>query len=248
MKLRRWLIRIGLIFVLIVVVGVVGFVAWGSTPYPAAPEALAALQNDDTVTVTDAADLIAFVPKNGGATGFVFYPGARVAPAAYAPYLHRIAASGYPAFVVKMPLNFAIFGIDRAQDVIKAHPEIKKWVIGGHSLGGSMAAQAVANRPQAFSGLVFWASYSASDLSKTGIPVLSIFGSEDGLVKKDVAKDSEKFLPPNFQTVTITGGNHAYFGVYGAQDGDKPATISREEASQQIVSATVTFLKQIEQP
>jgi hypothetical protein len=29
--------------------------------------------------------------------------------------------------------------------------------------------------------------------------------------------------------VSIEGGNHAQFGWYGPQEGDNPATISREE-------------------
>lgn len=248
MNVRRWLIRIGLSVFLLLVVGTLAFVGWGNNPAPALPEALVALQNDETLTITDNADLISFIPKHAPTTGLIFYPGARVTPAAYAPYMRSIAQAGYAVYIVKMPLNFAIFGIDRGQAIIKDHPNITSWVIAGHSLGGSMAAQAVANSPQSFQGLIFWASYAATDLSKTGVRVLSIFGSEDGLVKQAIAKDAEKYLPVSARSVVIQGGNHAYFGFYGAQDGDQPATVSQQQVGAQIVSETIAFLQTIGQP
>ena len=48
--------------------------------------------------------------------------------------------------------------------VIEDHPEITSWTVGGHSLGGSMAAQYIDSHPGAIDGLVLWASYSAADL------------------------------------------------------------------------------------
>ncbi|TFG18270.1 MAG: hypothetical protein EU530_09495 [Promethearchaeota archaeon] len=43
--------------------------------------------------------------------------------------------------------------------VINAFPEISSWVIGGRSLGGSMASNYVYSNPNQFSGLIFLASY-----------------------------------------------------------------------------------------
>ncbi len=245
MRRRRWLLRIGASIVLIVIIASIGFAAWGANGYPPSAEAVAAMQSDGDVSITDAADLITFTPKAAAPTvGFIFYPGARVLPAAYAPYMRDIAKAGYAAFVVKMPINFAIFGINRADGVITANPAIKAWAISGHSLGGSMAAQYVAGSDKV-QGLVFWASYSASDLSKKSIKVLSIFGSLDGLVKKDIAANAQKLLPADARIVTIEGGDHAYFGWYGPQDGDNPATIPHEQAATQITAATVELLKTI---
>ena len=73
-------------------------------------------------------------------TGLIFYPGGKVDARAYAPAAHAIAAQGYLVVITPMPLNLAVFGVDRAADVVKAFPSIKHWAIGGHSLGGSMAA------------------------------------------------------------------------------------------------------------
>ena len=78
-----------------------------------------------------------------------------------------------------MPFNLAVFDIDAAQAVISDHPEIGAWAVGGHSLGGSMAAQFASSHPGAVAGLVLWASYSAADLSGAALPVASIFGTLD---------------------------------------------------------------------
>jgi hypothetical protein len=42
--------------------------------------------------------------------------------------------------------------------------------------------------------------------------------------------------------VKIAGGNHAWFGNYGDQKGDPPATISREKQQQTAVEAIVPFI------
>jgi len=52
-------------------------------------------------------------------------------------------------------LNLAVFAPDRASDIISAYPDIHSWVIGGHSLGGSMAANFARNNPSLVKGLFF---------------------------------------------------------------------------------------------
>lgn len=38
-------------------------------------------------------------------------------------------------------MNLAVLNSDKAEKVINNYPEIDKWVIGGHSLGGVMACK-----------------------------------------------------------------------------------------------------------
>ena len=73
----------------------------------------------------------------------VFYPGARVEASTYAPLMQETAASGIDCFLMKMPANLAIFGINRA-DVVRsdiAGYSYDHWYIAGHSLGGMMACK-----------------------------------------------------------------------------------------------------------
>jgi dienelactone hydrolase len=143
-----------------------------------------------------------------------------------------------------MPLNLAVFGSRRAASVIEAYPEIEKWVIGGHSLGGSMAASYAYNHTDQIDGLVLWASYPASsnDLSQTKIRTSSISASLDGLSTPAKIAASHSLLPQDTTWVQIQGGDHAQFGWYGDQPGDNSATISREEQQAQIVQSTLDLL------
>jgi pimeloyl-ACP methyl ester carboxylesterase len=245
-RISVWL-RILLAISGLLAVLMLGFVAWGSTPAQPMPEALAALPSTPQVTVTTGRWLT-FQPAGvQPSTGFIFYPGGRVDYRAYAPVALAIAAKGHLVVIPHMPLNLAVLNPGAAAGVIATHPEIRHWAIGGHSLGGSMAANFVYTHPGAVDGLVLWASYPAAsnNLSQAGVRVLSISGTLDGLSTPEKIAASRSLLPVDTTWVPISGGDHAQFGWYGLQSGDNPATISREEQQQQIVQATLSFLESL---
>lgn len=228
----------------ILLIGIIGFVIWGSTSLPATSEAQAALQSSPQVTVDTLKSWTVFRPAAGQPeTGFIFYPGGRVDYRAYAPLLRTIASRGYLVVLVPMPLNLAIFGIDAAQDVIAAYPQIKHWAVGGHSLGGSMAAQFVINHPGEADGLVFWASYPGASMADSPIQAVLISGSQDGLATPQKISEVHDLEPAGTRYVVIEGGNHSQFGSYGLQPGDGTATIPHKVQWEQIVNATVDLLK-----
>jgi len=226
----------------------VGFLVWAYTPLGPMPEAITALESTEDIEVVQD-KWITFNPKATiPDTGMIVYPGGRVDPRSYAPAASSIAQQGYLVVIVPMPLNLAVFGVDKAQDVINAYPDIDNWIIGGHSLGGSMAASFTNGNPGSVDGLFFWASYPAGsdDLSGTGIPVISIYATLDGLATSEDIESSRLLLPPGTIWVEIQGGNHAQFGWYGEQGGDNPATISRESQQTEIINAMTLFLANIE--
>lgn len=241
--LRRFLIIFGLILVFIVA----GFVVWGETPAQPMPEALIALTSDTQVTVTSDQWLVFSPVGVEPTTGFIIYPGGRVDYRAYAPAAHQIAAQGYLVIIVPMPLNLAVFGVNSAQAVQAAYPKILHWAIGGHSLGGAMAASFAKTHPGAVQGLVLWAAYPASsdDLSDSGLDVISIYGSLDGLATGEKINASHKLLPVDTTWVEISGGNHAQFGWYGDQPGDNPASITRSDQQSLIINATLLMLENL---
>ena len=143
-----------------------------------------------------------------------------------------------------MPLNLAVLAPNTAQQIIAAFPEVRRWAIGGHSLGGAMAAQFVATHPTAAQGLALWAAYPPDNasLATWNGQVVSIAGTLDGRATPATIEASKPLLPPSTRFVVIEGGNHAQFGDYGPQRGDNPATISAEEQRRQAVAATVQLL------
>ena len=242
---RRY--KIIIIALLAVTIILVGFVVWAETPPSPMLEAYEALESDSEVIVTTT-NWIAFEPViSSENVGFVIYPGGRVDFRSYAPMAHRIASEGYLVVIVRMPLNLAVFGVNIASDVIKSYSQISSWVIGGHSLGGTMAAQFAHENPSKVKGLVLWAAYPASetDLSKNNLIATTIHGTNDGLVISSQIEDSMALLPASTSRIEIIGGNHAQFGWYGDQGGDNAATISREEQQNQIFNATLQLLEAV---
>ncbi len=227
----------------VLVVAVVGFLAWTRLArYPAFPEATALAQTAQTPQ-----GWYAFQPAQPVNTGFIFYPGGLVDPAAYAPLMKALSDQGILTVIVPMPLDLAIFGVNKAADVMAAYPEIKRWIISGHSLGGSMAAEFVKGHPAAVAGIAFMAAYpaDATNLSSLPLTVVSVRGSNDGLATEPKLQNSLKNLPADTKMITIEGGNHAQYGNYGPQAGDGIATISREEQQQQTVSAVMELVHEL---
>ncbi len=185
---KKILLAVVAVIAVVLIIGVVGFVIWGNTPLGPMPEALIALESDANVAVvTD--PWLSFMPtQEAKNTGLIFYPGGRVDPRSYAPMARAIAEEGYPVVIVPMPLNLAVFGIGRAADVMAAYPEVEHWVIGGHSLGGAMAASFIHDNPGQMDGLFFTAAYpsGSADLSGfTDLRVTSVSATEDGLATPD---------------------------------------------------------------
>jgi dienelactone hydrolase len=161
----------------------------------------------------------------------------------YAPVARAFAEEeGLLAVIVPMPLNLAVFGVNAAADVIAANPAIERWIIGGHSLGGAMASSFAAENE--VDALALWASFPANDslATRTDLPIISLYGTNDGVATPEDIAASRPNLPPNTIWSPIEGGNHAQFGWYGDQPGDGVATISREAQQAQVLRETADLL------
>ena len=243
---KKIAVATGLIVGLIVVL-VAMILVWLSDVAEPMPEALAALTSDEQVTVSTDPWLV-FEPTDVvPEAGFIFYPGGKVDPRAYAPPARAIAENGYLVVIVPMPLNLAVLAPNRADEVIEAFPQIERWTIGGHSLGGTMAANYAQKQAEQIDALALWASYPTSNgslVDRTDLSVASIYGTLDGLVSQSDIENSRELLPPDTLWTPIEGGNHAQFGWYGPQEGDNAATISREMQQAATISATVSLLNE----
>lgn len=240
--LKRFLLGIAILLIIVSA----GFVGWASFPLGPGQAAVSALQSDKVVTVETQQDWIVFHPLDKEVkAGLIFYPGGRVDFRSYAPILRSISENGYLVVLVPMPLSMAFFAPEKADEVLVAYPEIKNWTLAGHSLGGAMAARYCYTHPNKVQALVLWASYPANtdSLVNQNLAVLSVYGSEDGQVKK--IKESSVLLPADTTWVEIIGGSHAQFGDYGLQPGDGQARISPQQQWDQVSAANISFLTNI---
>jgi pimeloyl-ACP methyl ester carboxylesterase len=229
---RRW-VRITLWAALAAVVVALGaFVIWGMTPLGPGEVALQVIEGSDTLEVTETSAGWEFRPRSAEPTAaLVLYPGGHVDARSYAPLAALIAEKGYLVVVPPMPLSLAVLSPNAADEAIEAHPGVESWSVGGHSLGGAMAAQYAAKNAGRLDALVLLAAYASggSDLSGTDIGVLDTYGDLDGVLTMENHEAGAALLPAETWVHVINGGNHAQFGDYGPQGGDNDATISPEQ-------------------
>ncbi len=227
----------------------VGLAAWAAVYFaPARVVGLepALLADGGGVRVVRDRDGLAFIPEGVASSGFIFYVGARIPPEAYAAMLRPLAESGIAVFVPRLPLNFAIFSVNRAKAIMEAHPDIGSWAVGGHSLGGASAALFLDKHRDLAGRVVFVASYPPESVDLSGWPgrFLSVYASNDLLATPEQAGPSPGLTLrlPSGSFVPIEGGNHAGFGYYGAQKGDGLSLISRDEQQGLAAGAMLEFL------
>ena len=242
MKRKKLVIGLSIVLGIIIVLSGIFFIYVG-TYYPADMNAILNMgysgfevrQIDDGTT--------AYVPHGDFDTGIIFYPGGKVQHQAYIPLMQSIASRGVLCILVDMPFNLAVFDIDRADEVYEGFVMVDHWYMAGHSLGGSMACEYVADRQELFEGVILLGAYSSADLSGTSLKVLSIYGSADTVLNKTKYEKSKQNLPNGFVEYIIFGGNHAYFGTYGEQKGDGHASITNKEQITLTTEQIINFVK-----
>ena len=201
-----------------------------------------ALEAMKASNMCETGDAITF-NSEGTQTGFIFYPGGMVNPAAYAPMMKTVSDAGFLTVIVKMPLQLAVLNSNLADKVMEQHPEIEHWYLGGHSLGGVTACMYADRHRDKLEGLILLAAYSTKDLKDSGLKVLSLYGSEDKVLNMERYAAGKKRLPEEFREIVIEGGCHGYMGNYGEQVMDGIPTISREEQQTQVIEAILEMIR-----
>lgn len=193
------------------------------------------LNGDGTVSVTKISDGL-YLDGPGEDSALIFYPGAKVEYTAYLPLLAKLAGRGVDCFLIRMPCNLAFLGQNKAKKIIGTY-EYGYWYMAGHSLGGAMAAAYASGHLESLNGLALLAAYPTKSLKSDSFSVVSVYGSEDGVLNMKKVAEGAGFMPSDYTEICIEGGNHAFFGNYGEQKGDGKALIDREEQQEQTVAA-----------
>lgn len=235
MKIKKALKKIAVIFMLLIVITGIAFYLYTRDYYHAEAQNYAAAE--------ETKDYIIYGERDSEC-GLIFYPGAKVEEWAYAPILSKLADNGICCVVVKMPFHLAVLRSDAANQVVTEIPAVEYWYIGGHSLGGAMAADYAADyhsekmQGKNFKGLILLAAYPTKEIY---MPVLSIYGSEDNVLNREKYQSTHVYANSLTEYV-LEGGNHAYFGNYGEQKGDGKAAITKEEQWQETVDDILDFI------
>jgi hypothetical protein len=212
-------------------------------PYAPADNAQSALLSGDGIVVEQNENWISFEPPVVTGAAVIFYPGRLIEAEAYSPLAKKLATAGHPVYIAHMPFNLAVTKIDAAEEIIRVHPK-QSFVLGGHSLGGVMAARYAAEHSDQLEGVFFLASYpdEKGSLKGTTLAVLSVLGTEDQVIDRDSYREGRSFLPDNTIYYSLEGGNFAQYGSYGTQKGDGKARISEEEQQSLTVRVMLDWL------
>lgn len=229
MKKRLKIVLISILSIVVILAG--AFYIYVSDYYRADDVALTVMKNDDTLRIQGNLTIIS--PDQQSDTALIFYPGAKVEHTAYIPILEKLSQNGIICVLIKMPFNMAIFDSNAADKVFEELPNIKKWYIGGHSMGGAMASSYAANHKDKVKGLILLGAYIYGDVSPQD--TLTIYGT--------LNSNLEEHINYTENVVIIEGGNHAQFGNYGEQKGDPPARISREIQQDIAVDSILAFIQ-----
>ena len=203
------------------------------------------------VTVSDGPTALEFLPTPNRRAALIFICGSGIHPHAYAPLLRPVADAGHAVFVVRLPYRFAPLAshkdeaVDRARALIAAHPDVPRWVVAGHSLGGALAARLArsARGLDAHFVLIGTTHPKEDDLSKLDAPFTKVYATNDNIAPYDRVMAGKRLLPAHTAWVEIKGGNHSQFGHYGHQLFDGTATISREDQQQLTREALLAVLR-----
>lgn len=235
-KRRKWII--GIIVLLLLAVAGTGYVQ----DYYRSDDMVQTYLKSESPVKTEIIKEGLFLDGPGEENAFIFYPGAKVEYTAYIPLLYKLSEQGVDVFLVKMPCNLAFLGKNKADSIMETY-DYDHWYMGGHSLGGAMAAAYASGHLYSLNGLVLLAAYPTDSLQAEGFEVLSLYGSEDGVLNMEKVEEGKKYMPQAYREICIQGGNHAQFGNYGRQKKDGEATISSEEQQEQTVKEICEMIK-----
>lgn len=233
-KILIWLVGI----ILVVLIGISAYVHF-STYQPSVNAKISAKSATHTKNVT------VFKAKKNKMT-VIFYSGALVAPDSYSVWAKKVAESGYTVKIVHFPFNMAFLNMNAAKSLVKPN---EKYVIGGHSLGGAMAARyAHNNSSKNLKGVFLLGAYAdyKGRLDRSDLKVLSITATHDGVLNWKNYNSDKKYLPADTEFKSIKGGNHGGFGSYGTQKGDKKATISNQKQQDIIANLLVSWMNKVQ--
>lgn len=237
-RLLRWILGGLAAIVVLLIGGILIYTQVGVMGAEAEP--LAAAEANPGLTISSDGTGIVLSPTSGATgQGLVFIPGAKVEAEGYiATFVDTVVDDGITVVITRPWLNLAFFDPRPLSTFTELAPGVSTWAVGGHSLGGVRACQLASDAD----ALVLFASYCANDLSASGLPVLSLSGSEDGLSTPQKIADAKGELPANATFVEIPGASHASFGAYGPQPGDGTPTADPAEVDRVIADELAGFL------
>ncbi len=111
----------------------------------------------------------------------------------YLPLFIDLASRGTDCYLVEMPFNLAFLGKNTADGIIE-NSNYSHYFMSGHSLGGAMAGSYVNSTDKNITGLIYLSAHTPSEIK---VPVLSIRGTNDGIINLTSYNEAKQMIKNN---------------------------------------------------
>ncbi|MCD8331810.1 MAG: alpha/beta hydrolase [Oscillospiraceae bacterium] len=176
--------------------------------------------------------------------GFLIFSGAKTDERAYAYLAKLLHEEGYTVVIPKQRFHLSAFGTRHGLELMDSNPNIQKWILIGHSLGGMPVSRIAAARQDALRGIALLATFASVDLSGLGIAAIRVTAEHDGVMNNEAMEKYSGNLPNHAVNIMLKGANHQGFAAYKSVSGrDGKASISWQEQNQQTVRLILDFFQ-----
>jgi len=179
--------------------------------------------------------------KGDSNIGFIIFSGAKADEKSYAYMAELLHEAEHTVVVPKVLFHLSATGIHHGLEIMESNPEIEKWVLIGHSLGGLPASRIAVKMPGKLLGVALLATYMSTDLSELDIGAIRITAENDKIMNKKMMEAHLDYLPKNSISVTLAGANHQGFGAYDSLSHEGETTITWKEQQEQTVRLILGF-------
>lgn len=169
-----------------------------------------------------------FRPSHPNGRSLVIMHGALIEPRSYANTAAFFAGRGYTVFLPAGAMRLSITAVDDAAARLGEF-DVDDWYFIGHSMGGLAVLELLRRNAAEVRAVALWAARMPFDFSDVDVPILFLWGNDDGLLTADGLASAKTRLPAATRYVTVDGGNHRNFAMYSHQFFDNDGTLDWRE-------------------
>jgi len=220
--------RIALVIVALLVVGAILLALWYRIDGQPLPETAQYLAGEGFTAVDENDGSFVFTPDAANGHGLVIMHGALIKPQSYAQTAAYFAQLGYTVFVPNGPGRLPINAVDSAAARLASF-DVDDWFFIGHSMGGYSSLEFISRHQPNVRALALWAAGVPADFSSLDVPMLYIWGDNDGLRPPGDFAEGQSNLPESVRYITLEGANHKNFAMYSHQFFDNDAILDPQQ-------------------
>ncbi len=216
--------RIALVILALLAVGAILLALWYRIDGQPLPETAQYLAGEGFAAVKEDDGSFVFTPIAANGHGLVIMHGALIKPQSYAQTAAYFAQLGYTVFVPSGPGRLSVNAVDSAAARLDSFG-VQDWFFIGHSMGGYSSLELISRHQPNVRAVALWAAGVPADFSGLNLPMLYIWGDNDGLQPLERFAEGQANLPESVHYVTLPGANHKNFAMYSHQYLDNDAIL-----------------------